>query len=145
MRCWISTTARVSCVRAGILPLLWIRADGSLNGIGAGKMPSGMFGRAEYEDHSLTQDPSDWLCLCSDGVSGYDSPQGELPGEVRLRCEQQAQSHALAAHLLQALAALSCWHYPDEEAPRQHFSDDISRLMITCGADGLQGRIEGNI
>ncbi|AOP44814.1 SpoIIE family protein phosphatase [Edwardsiella piscicida] len=137
---------QIALCQAGHPTPLWIRADGSLSGVGDGGLPIGLFEWAAYEDHTLTLAPGDRLCLYSDGVSECDSPQGELFGELRLRRELQAQSHAAAPQLLQTLAAaLSRWHSPDEGTPHQRFSDDISLLMITRCADDLQGRVEENI
>lgn len=118
-------TGVVEYVQAGHPHPVVIRADGTLEQVGAGGMPIGLIADATYDRRSLVLRPGDRLFLSSDGITECPDPQGnELGGDGLMRL--LAKSVTLPSNaLLEALI----WDL-SQHAGGQDFPDDVSGVLF---------------
>lgn len=117
-------TGRVLLVQAGHPHPAILRHNGTVEFVGSGGLPIGLFASASYERTVLKLDPGDRLLLVSDGVTECPSPQGDL-GEEGLARLLVANRDLSDPSLLEALVWNLVDHYGSEEFP-----DDVSGVMF---------------
>ena len=78
------SSSEVRYVNAGHNPGLVIRYDGSVEEMGSGGLPLGLFRETSYEGGRLRLEPGDLLCIYSDGLTECESPSDEEFGVSRL-------------------------------------------------------------
>ncbi|HEX5708174.1 MAG TPA: PP2C family protein-serine/threonine phosphatase, partial [Pyrinomonadaceae bacterium] len=78
------TTGALTFVNAGHNPPLIVHAAGTVEKLGAGGPPLGLFAMADYREGRTQLQPGDALVIYSDGVTESNNPAGEEFGEGRL-------------------------------------------------------------
>lgn len=81
----INSTGSLLYGNAGHNPALLVSADGSVRELGSGGMPLGMIAGSPYRTAELPMQPSDVLCIYSDGLTEAENRQGEEFGLPLLR------------------------------------------------------------
>ena len=134
----INTTNRqVSFCQAGHPSPVLLHQDGTVQVLGNGGYPVGLFDAVQYQDVELELAQGQALLLYSDGVIEVQSAQQETFGEARLL---HVVSHGLRAHDRRAVLpsiehAIQTWG--GDPVLAQGFHDDVSLLMLSLEA--LQG------
>ncbi len=100
------------------------RADGSLDIIGNGGMPIGVFETASYEEVHARLYPGDRLFIASDGITEATDPRGHLMGEEGLQAILRTNAPLRGTALLESLA-WSVSEYSKGQRP-----DDISAIFV---------------
>ncbi len=100
------------------------RADGSLDIIGHGGMPVGVFETASYEEVHTRLYPGDRLFIASDGITEACDPRGQLMGEEGLQAILRTNAPLRGTALLESLA----WSV--SEFAKGQRADDISAIFV---------------
>lgn len=118
-------TGGVAMVQAGHPHPLILRADGTVETLGAGGMPIGLIPEATYDRIEARLHPGDRLFLLSDGVTECPSKDGDELGEAGLSKLLLQNRHLGSSALLEALMwDLTTYSGLDE------FPDDVSGLVF---------------
>lgn len=100
------------------------RADGTIERIGRGGLPVGVFAHAEYEELQLTLRPGDRLFITSDGLTETENGRGETLGDEGLQAILRTNALLRGDALLESI----CWsaaHYGNGRR-----NDDVSAVLI---------------
>ena len=118
-------SGQVRFVQAGHPHPLVQRADGTVEYLGEGGLPVGLFGEARYDAYTTRLSPGDRLLIYSDGITEYADASGVELGEPGLR-QIMERLHGLRGHaLLDALLwELAQWGGSDD------FGDDVSAVLF---------------
>ncbi len=118
-------TGQVRFVQAGHPHPLVQRADGSIEYLGEGGLPVGLFAEARYDSTMIKLRPGDRLLIYSDGITEYADANGAELGEPGLGRIME-RLHGLRGHaLLDALLwELAQWGGSDD------FGDDVSAVLF---------------
>ncbi len=119
-------SGRASLVQAGHPhPLLWDRATGRIQRIGAGGYAVGMLPGLDYDTVSFDIRPGDRLFVYSDGIVECANPNGELYSLERLESFLTEHADGHTGGLMTAMTnELHDWRQTDQ------FDDDISLLIL---------------
>jgi serine phosphatase RsbU (regulator of sigma subunit) len=121
----LDRTGHFDYVNAGHVPPLLRRRDGTLEALGSGNFPVGMFIEAEYQSARVNLGPGDYLVIYSDGVSEAVNPRNEMFEEERLRKIMEEFTGQDVRELCDAIR--QGMRVFTEGAPQ---SDDITMLAI---------------
>ena len=121
-------TGRVRMVQAGHPHPAIARADGTVEFVGAGGMPVGLFSEAQFERFEVTLRPGDRLFITSDGVTECENPRGEMLDQEGLARMLRRNAHLAGQAFMEALTwDLSDW------AGGNDFADDVSAVLFEYG------------
>lgn len=126
----LDKTGRFDYVNAGHVPPLVRRRSGTLERLGTGNFPVGMFIEAEYKSARVDLGPGDYLVIYSDGVSEAVNPRNEMFEEERLRKIMEEFTGQDVGELCDAIR--EGMKVFTEGAPQ---SDDITMLAIHYKGD----------
>ncbi|MFD1195165.1 PP2C family protein-serine/threonine phosphatase [Seohaeicola saemankumensis] len=118
-------TGRVVMVQAGHPNPMIQRRDGTLEILGAGGLPVGLFESALYQQFDCILAPGDRLIVLSDGVVECPDLQDRLFGNEGASRMLEELRHMAGTALLEAMI----WHLT-EYAGGRDFPDDISALLF---------------
>ncbi len=105
------------------------RTDGTIERIGSGGLPVGVFAHAEYEEVQLTLRPGDRLFITSDGLTETENARGETLGDEGLQAILRTNASLRGDALLESI----CWsaaHYGNGRR-----NDDVSAVLIEHHGD----------
>ncbi|MCG8460883.1 MAG: SpoIIE family protein phosphatase [Holophagales bacterium] len=117
LACFDPAQGRLAYLNAGHNPGVLIRADGAVEELTSGGLPLGLLPMGKYQAGELKLDPSDLVCLYSDGITECEAPDDEQFGLERL---------------IELLAA-------DREKPLAEIREHIDREMLAWAAGQPQG------
>lgn len=117
-------SGRLRLVQAGHPHPVLQRADGSMERIGGGGLPVGVFDHAEYEEVQLFLHPGDRLFIASDGLTEAENARGEPLGEEGLQAILRTNALLRGDALLESI----CWSAANYAGGQR--SDDISAVLI---------------
>ncbi|WP_374422259.1 PP2C family protein-serine/threonine phosphatase [Paracoccus sp. (in: a-proteobacteria)] len=100
------------------------RADGTIEAIGRGGLPVGIFAHAEYDEVQLTLNPGDRLFITSDGLTETENQRGETLGDDGLQAILRTNASLKGDALLESI----CWSAAHYSQGRPN--DDISAVLI---------------
>lgn len=126
-----AATRTVSLCQAGHPSPFLQRADGSVQTLGSGGYPVGLFDEVEYDDIELVLAPNDALLLYSDGVTEVLSPALETFGENRLLGSvSRHKAFEQRRYLLEDIQGdIQAWGGKSVQV--HGFQDDVSILMLS--------------
>ncbi len=118
-------SGRVAYTNAGHNPGLLVRADGTVQQLGANGPPLGLFPAVEYERGEVTLGPGDLLLLYTDGITEAANPATEEFGLERLQS-------VVLGHAKDPLVALGAWIENAVEvfADGTPYGDDRTMVML---------------
>lgn len=115
---------RLVYVRAGHLPPLLSRSDGTIERLSAfGGLPPGMMEEARYQSAAIDLRPGDHLLAVTDGITEALDPAGNFFGAMRVEQHHATFSHTDPAPLPRLISAVRAF-----EAGRPS-SDDIAAIL----------------
>ena len=117
-------SGRVRMVQAGHPHPVVQRADGSVEYLGEGGLPIGLFPEAAYQSFETTLRSGDRLFLLSDGVTELEGPSGEQLAEDGLEALLRDLQRLTAREVFEALLARL------EGLSDSEFADDVSGALI---------------
>ncbi len=118
-------SGKATLAQAGHPHPLIQRASGEIELVGAGGMPVGLIGQAQFEQFEIQLMPGDRLLIQSDGVTECPNPAGELLDDDGLIRLLQQMKDMKGTGLLEALL----WKLTDY-ADGEDFPDDISAILM---------------
>ena len=122
-------TGRVRLAQAGHPSPVLIRTNGTLEVIGGGGMPVGLWPKMDFDCPEFSVFPGDRLLVYSDGVTDCTNPQGDPFGEDRLLTYlEKAASRPMDALLSGLDTEMRAWRGAGD------FGDDVSLLAIELGS-----------
>lgn len=126
-------TGRLRLVQAGHPHPVLQRADGTLELLGRGGMPIGVFDDPLFDEFDVVLTKGDRLLICSDGVIEASNPAGRLLGDDGLEAILRTNAF-LRGHAFLESMAWSVSGYCHGERP-----DDMSAVLLeyTGSADRL--------
>jgi sigma-B regulation protein RsbU (phosphoserine phosphatase) len=92
-------SGEIAYVNAGHNPGVLLRAEGTIERLGATAVPLGLLPGPTYDENRLTLEHGDLLCLYSDGVTEANSPSEEEFGLERLEAALRGQLGATLPEL----------------------------------------------
>ena len=92
-------SGEIAWVNAGHNPAVVLRADGTIDRLGASAVPLGLLPGPKYDESTLTLEHGDLLCLYSDGVTEATSASEEEFGLERLETALRGQLGATLPEL----------------------------------------------
>ena len=117
-------SGKLRLVQAGHPYPVLQRADGTIEAIGRGGLPVGIFAHAEYEEVQLTLNPGDRLFITSDGLTETENQRGETLGDDGLQAILRTNASLKGDALLESI----CWSAAHYSQGRPN--DDISAVLI---------------
>lgn len=117
-------TGRLRLVQAGHPHPVLQRADGSVQPLGNGGMPIGVFENPIFDEIDVVLGPGDRLLICSDGITEAANPSGRLLGDEGVEAILRTNAF-LGGHVFLESMAWSVSEYCRGE--RQ---DDMSAVLI---------------
>src|SRR5918999_754076 len=90
-------------MNAGHNPGILLRADDTVEQLGAGGLPLGLLPEARFQSRAVTLEPGDLLCLYSDGITEAGSPDEEEFGMRRLIDVLRWQRYQPLSEVLEAI------------------------------------------
>lgn len=117
-------SGKLRLVQAGHPYPVLQRADGTIEAIGRGGLPVGIFVHAEYEEVQLTLNPGDRLFITSDGLTETENQRGETLGDDGLQAILRTNASLKGDALLESI----CWSAAHYSQGRPN--DDISAVLI---------------
>lgn len=121
-------TGRVQLVQAGHPHPVLQRADGSVEKIGGGGMPIGVFERPIFDEVDITLAPGERLLITSDGITEAANRAGRLLGEDGLEAILRTNAFLGGHAFLESMA----WSVSEYSAGER--LDDISAVLIERAA-----------
>ncbi|MFC3527104.1 PP2C family protein-serine/threonine phosphatase [Paracoccus mangrovi] len=117
-------SGKLRLVQAGHPYPVLQRADGTIEAIGRGGLPVGIFAHAEYDEVQLTLNPGDRLFITSDGLTETENQRGETLGDDGLQAILRTNASLKGDALLESI----CWSAAHYSQGRPN--DDISAVLI---------------
>lgn len=117
-------TGSVRLVQAGHPHPVVQRADASVEMVGAGGLPVGVFAEADYDEMTLQLRPGDRLFISSDGLIESENDRGEPLGEEGLQAILRTNALLRGDALLESI----CWSAANYAGGKR--TDDISAVLI---------------
>lgn len=117
-------SGKLRLVQAGHPYPVLQRADGTIEAIGRGGLPVGIFAHAEYEEVQLTLNRGDRLFITSDGLTETENQRGETLGDDGLQAILRTNASLKGDALLESI----CWSAAHYSQGRPN--DDISAVLI---------------
>ena len=117
-------SGKLRLVQAGHPYPVLQRADGTIEAIGRGGLPVGIFAHAEYDEVQLTLNPGDRLFITSDGLTETENQRGETLGDGGLQAILRTNASLKGDALLESI----CWSAAHYSQGRPN--DDISAVLI---------------
>lgn len=117
-------TGAVRLVQAGHPHPVIQRADTSIEIVGAGGLPVGVFAEAEYDELAFHLNPGDRLFISSDGLIESENDRGEPLGEEGLQAILRTNAMLRGDALLESI----CWSAANYAGGKR--TDDISAVLI---------------
>lgn len=114
----------VRLVQAGHPHPVLQRADGSIEPIGSGGLPVGVFAKADFDEVSFRLQPGDRLFITSDGLLDSENQRGEPLGEAGLQAILRTNAFLRGNALLESI----CWSAANYAGGRR--TDDISAVLV---------------
>lgn len=117
-------SGKLRLVQAGHPHPVLQHADGTIERIGRGGLPVGVFDHAEYEEVQLTLKPGDRLFITSDGLTDTENERGTPLGDEGLQAILCTNASLRGDALLESI----CWsaaHYSNGQR-----NDDVSVVLI---------------
>lgn len=111
-------------VQAGHPHPMLQRADGSIERVGGGGLPVGVFAGASFDEVTVTLNGGDRIFIASDGITEAVSMRGQLLGDEGLRAILQINAALAGTALLESL----CWSVSEFSAGRR--TDDVSAVLL---------------
>jgi len=124
-------TGQVTFTQAGHPHPTLHRADGTLEYVGEGGLPVGLFDEAEFADFDVTLKPGDRMFLCSDGITECADPTGQMLEQDGLNCILTKNRKLRGEAFFDALLWDLTDHLGDQE-----FADDVSAVLLDFSVDG---------
>ncbi|UXU76260.1 fused response regulator/phosphatase [Paracoccus sp. SMMA_5_TC] len=118
------TTGRLRLAQAGHPYPILQRHNGTIERIGRGGLPVGVFPNADYEEVQLDLAPGDRLFITSDGLIEAENPRGEPLGEEGLEAILRINASLHGDALLESI----CWSAMNYAGGQR--SDDISIVLV---------------
>ena len=131
------TTGQLRMVQAGHPHPVIQRADGSVERIGRGGMPIGVFDKPIFDEMELQLMPGDRLLITSDGVTEAAAPGGDQLGDEGLQAILRTNAFLSGHGFLESMA----WSV--SEFSRGERLDDVSAVLIEHRRQGRVLPISG--
>lgn len=123
-------TGEMQMVQAGHPHPVLQRGDGSIERLGKGGMPVGVFERPLFDEFSLTLSAGDRLLITSDGITEASTPSGILLGDEGVEAILRTNAFLGGPAFLESMA-WSVSEYCGGERP-----DDMSAILVEMRDDG---------
>ncbi|MBU2957047.1 SpoIIE family protein phosphatase [Paracoccus sp. 1_MG-2023] len=123
------STGQLRMVQAGHPHPVLQRADGSIEHLGRGGMPIGVFERPIFDELELQLKPGDRLLITSDGVTEAATPNGTQLGDEGLEAILRTNAFLSGHAFLESMA----WSV--SEYSRGERLDDVSAVLIEMRND----------
>lgn len=117
-------SGRVRMVQAGHPHPVLQRTDGTIEKIGQGGLPIGVFASAEFEETEVVLNHGDRLFISSDGLMDSENARGEPLGDEGLQAILRTNALLRGNALLESI----CWSAAHYAAGKR--KDDISAVLI---------------
>ena len=117
-------TGRLRMVQAGHPHPVLQRADGTVQVLGRGGMPIGVFEKPLFDEIDLVLEPGDRLLICSDGITEATNPAGRLLGSDGVEAILRTNAFLSGNVFLESMA----WSV--SEYCRGDRQDDISAVLV---------------
>jgi phosphoserine phosphatase RsbU/P len=90
-------------MNAGHNPGILLRADDTVEQLGAGGLPLGLLPEARFQSRAVTLEPGDLVCIYSDGITEAESPDEEEFGMGRLIDLLRWQRHQSLSTIMEGI------------------------------------------
>ena len=117
-------SGRVRLVQAGHPHPVVQRRDGTIQKIGAGGMPVGVFPDAAFEEIEIPLAPGDRLFIASDGLTEAENRRGEPLADEGLQAILRTNAMLHGSALLESI----CWSASNYAEGKRN--DDVSAVLI---------------